>query len=193
MRVGITLTSSVEVGEEYIELTKMVAKNLAINNFGIVYGGTDYGMMKELAESYKSAGGKDLVGVMAEDLMNVTKGYKAYPTLDEKHIVPTMEDRKKTIIQLSDGFIVLPGGYGTFEEIGAIVGSKVNKLHSKPVAILNYKGFYNELIEFFKVLSKKCFSKIEFSDVVYINSDVQAIIKYLLEYTPSDIPDKFVR
>lgn len=73
MRIGITLTSSLSVGQEYINLTRKVAERLAGEEMGIVYSGTDYGMMSELAKVYKDAGGSDLTGVMAKGLMAVTK------------------------------------------------------------------------------------------------------------------------
>lgn len=89
---------------------------------------TDYGMMSELAKAYKDASGNDLTGVMAKDLMAVTKGYVAFNGLDEK--IPakeTIDNRKHRIVFESDAFIILPGGYGTFEEISEIIGGKLNK------------------------------------------------------------------
>ena len=124
MKIGITLTSSLSVGQAYIDLTEKVAKTLADKNYGIVFGGTDYGMMSTLANAYKDAGGAELIGVMAKDLMAVTKGYIAYDKLDASFLEETMENRKHRIVEQSDAFIILPGGYGTFEEIGSIIGVK---------------------------------------------------------------------
>ncbi|OGK15667.1 Rossman fold protein, TIGR00730 family [Candidatus Roizmanbacteria bacterium RIFCSPLOWO2_02_FULL_37_19] len=192
MRIGISLTSSLKVAPEYIDLTHMVAASLAHEGFGVVFGGTDYGMMGELAKSYKDNGGKDLVGVIAKDLMKVTKGYKAYSNLDEKFLVPTMEDRKRKIVELSNGFIILPGGYGTLEELGIIVGGKANKLFDKPIAIYNYKGFYDKFIEFLKYMTEKSFSKIALGNIVLIEDDINNIINYFKEYKPISLPDKFI-
>lgn len=148
MKIGITLTSSLSVGQEYIDLTRSVAELLAKEGFGIVYGGTEYGMMKELAEAYKGAGGADLSGVMSRELEKVTRGYKAFEGLDETVWVETIGERIRGIADRADGFVILPGGYGTLEEFGIILGAKANKMSDKPIILFNYNGFYDNLIGF---------------------------------------------
>lgn len=190
--IAITLTSSLKVGDEYLKLTRDAAVLLAQNDFGIVYGGTAYGMMLELAEAYKQAGGKKLIGVMAEDLMKVTKGYVAFDQLDEEHLLPTMEDRKRKIIDEADGFLILPGGYGTFEEIGSIIGGRVNKLFDKPIVVYNPNHFYDELLSFFSSLHKKKFTKIDVDDVVFVTQDLSEALDHFKSYKKSELEDKFV-
>ncbi len=192
MKIGITLTSSLHVGQEYIDLTHQVSKTLAEKGHSVVYGGTSYGMMKELALTYKEAGGKELTGVMASDLMAVTKGYQAYEGLDHSYTMPTMGGRKEKIIGLSDALLILPGGYGTIEELADIIGGKVNKLYDKPIGMYNYKGFYDKLIEFFDELHAKEFSKIRFSDVVLVSDSLEDILSHFEGYRPAEIADKFI-
>lgn len=192
MKIGITLTSSLHVGQEYVELTRAVAKHIAEQGHSIVYGGTGHGMMLELAETYKKSGGKELIGVMAKDLMAMTKGYKVYEKLDESHVEETINQRIAKINNLSDALLILPGGYGTIEELGAIVGSKVNKLHDKPIAIYNHKGFYSTLISFFGELFEKKFTKVQFGEIVFVSENIEEILKYFENYQPSKIPDKFI-
>ncbi len=192
VKIGITLTSSLSVGQEYIGLTETVAKTLAKKDYGIVYGGTDYGMMSTLASSYKAAGGRDLTGVMAKDLMAVTKGYIAYEGLDRSFLEETMEDRKHRIVELSDAFIILPGGYGTFEEIGSIIGGKVNKLYDKPIALYNFNGFYDTLITFLDEMQQKDFSKIPITEFVLVSDNLDEILDYFTTYQAKELEDKFV-
>jgi uncharacterized protein (TIGR00730 family) len=192
MKIAITLTSSMHVGQEYIELTQRVAKILAKNGHSIVYGGTEYGMMMELAQVYKDADGKELIGVMAKDLMAVTKGYKAYSHLDAQYIEETMSARKEKIVGLADAVLVLPGGYGTMEELIDYVGGKVNKLYDKPIGILNYQGFYNTLSQFLDELHAKKFSKIRFADVAFLHEDLNAILDHFSSYEPAILADKFI-
>lgn len=192
MKIGITLTSSLQVGQEYIDLTKEVAERLADEGMGIVYGGTDYGMMSELAKTYKDSGGSDLTGVMAKDLMAVTRGYVAFSGLDRTFLEETMDDRKHRIVSESDAFIILPGGYGTFEEIGEIIGGKVNKLYDKPIAILNFGGFYDTLIEFLGEMQAKNFSKVPLSEFVFVGDDLNEILDYIKQYQTKELADKFV-
>lgn len=192
MKIGITLTSSLSVGQAYIDLTEKVAKTLADKNYGIVFGGTDYGMMSTLANAYKDAGGAELIGVMAKDLMAVTKGYVAYDKLDTSFLEETMENRKHRIVEQSDAFIILPGGYGTFEEIGSIIGGKVNKLYDKPIAIFNYDGFYNTLIVFLHEMQEKDFSNIPITDFVFVSDNINDIINHFETYKQKNLADKFV-
>jgi uncharacterized protein (TIGR00730 family) len=192
MKIGITLTSSLEVGQEYIELTENVARTIAARGYGIVYGGTDYGMMHTLGHAYTAAGGQELIGVMAKDLMAVTKGYVAYDKLNTSYLEETMEDRKRKIVSESDAFVILPGGYGTFEEIGSIVGGKVNKLYDKPIAIINYGGYYDKLITFLSEMQDKQFSKIAPSEVVYVCETIEQALEHFQAYETHELKDKFV-
>lgn len=192
MKIGITLTSSLEVGQEYIDLTERVAREIAARHYGIVYGGTDYGMMHALAAAYTTAGGNDLTGVMAKDLMAVTKGYIAYDKLSQTFLEDTMEDRKRRIVSESDAFVILPGGYGTFEEIGSIIGGKVNKLYDKPIALINYDGYYDQLIRFLSDMQGRQFSKIAPSEIVYVCQTVEQALNYFEEYETHELQDKFV-
>ncbi len=192
MKVGITLTSSMDVGQEYIQLTEEVASVFAKKGYGIVYGGTSYGMMKRLAEVYKENGGIDLTGVMAEDLIAATKNYEKFGKLDQEFTVKTMEDRKRKIITLSDAYLILPGGWGTFEEIASIVGGVANKLYSKPIAFYNYKNYYNSLFRFLEEMYKLKFSRVR-PDQTYFSSDnLNEIIYFFENYSSKDLPDKFV-
>jgi len=192
MKIGITLTSSLDIERKYIELTESVAKTLADRGHGIVYGGTSYGMMKKLAESYKQNGGKDLCGVLAEDLMAVTKNYEKYENLDEEYTVATMEDRKKKIVQLSDGYLILPGGYGTFEEIGSIIGGQANKLYSKPIAFYNFEGFYHLLFEFLDEMYGKAFTRIQPNELFFSSDNLDDILHFYEDYSKIELRDKFV-
>lgn len=193
MRIGITLTSSLDVDQKYIDLTQQIASKIASKGYGIVYGGTDYGMMGKLAESYKAAGGKDLCGVMAKDLMAVTINYEKYSGLDKEYTVDTMEDRKNKIISLSDAFVILPGGYGTFEEIGSIVGGQTSKLYSKPIAFYNFEGYYNTLFKFLGEMFEKNFSRIKPQEVFISSSNLDEIFSFFEQFTQKKLKDKFVQ
>lgn len=192
MNIGISLTSSLQVGQEYIELTKSVAKLLAESGFGIVYGGTEYGMMKELATGYKAAGGTKLTGVMSRELERVTKEYKAFSGLDETVWTETMGERMRTIADKSDGFLILPGGYGSVEEMTSYVGGKQNKLFDKPIVLYNHDQFYDSLIAFFDGMHAKGFSKIRLEELVHITSSEEGIVEYFKSYSKTALPDKFV-
>ena len=192
MNIGITLTSSMEVGQEYIDLTENVAKVLAQKGHGIVYGGTSYGMMRRLAEVYKENQGNSLTGVMAQDLIDATKNYEKFEGLDREYTMKTMEERKRKIIELSDAYIILPGGYGTFEEIASIVGGQANKLFSKPIAFYNYKNYYDSLFHFLKEMFELRFSKVDPDRLYFASDNLSDILVFFERYSREDLPDKFV-
>lgn len=192
MKIAITLTSSLSVGEEYINSTREIAQILAKGNFGIIYGGTEYGMMKELAESYKESNGKNLVGVMSKELENVTKNYKAFPNLDEAIWVETIGERIRKMIDEADGFIILPGGYGTLEEMMSIIGGKANKLYDKPIIILNINHYYDSFVSFFNEMQEKQFSKIKLEELVKVFDSKEGVVDYFNSYSKTVLPDKFV-
>lgn len=124
--------------------------------------------------------------------MAVTKGYVAYDRLDATFLEDTMENRKHRIVEQSDAFIILPGGYGTFEEIGSIIGGKVNKLYDKPIALYNYGGFYNTLVTFLNKMQSKAFSKIPITEFVYISDNLDDILSHFSSYQQKELIDKFV-
>lgn len=192
MNIAITLTSSLQVGQEYIDVTRQVAERLAKDGHGVVYGGTAYGMMLELAEAYKNAGGQRLIGVMSKDLMAVTKGYKAYEGLDEQYVEETYSTRKDKICSTANAVLALPGGYGTLDEMVTYITSKVNKLYDVPIALYNHHGFYDTFIKFCEELVGKDFSKIGLSDVVFVSDNLDDILDYFNSYKPAELADKFV-
>ena len=192
MNIAITLTSSLHVGQEYIDLTHQVAERLAKDGHGIVYGGTAYGMMLELGEAYKRSGGKRLIGVMSKDLMEVTKGYKAFDGLDEQYIEATYSTRKDKICSKAQAVLALPGGYGTLDELVTYVTSKVNKLYDVPIALYNYNGFYDTFLAFCNEMKSKDFSKIALEDVALVSDNLDEILEYFQSYKPTELSDKFV-
>lgn len=191
MRIGITLTSSLDIDQKYIDVTDQVALALAKKGHGIVYGGTAYGMMLRLAESYKNAGGNDLCGVIAKDLVAVTKNYEKYSQLDHEFIAETMEERKKKILSLSDAYIILPGGYGTFEEIVSIIGGQANKLYSKPIAFYNFEGYYNTLFNFLNEMYQEKFSRINPNELYFSSDKLSEILAFFEDYSEKELVDKF--
>ena len=192
MRIGITLTSSIDIDKKYIDLTEQVALTIASKGYGIVYGGTAYGMMNTLAESYKKGGGQELCGVIAQDLILATKNYKKYSGLDKEFTVNTIAERKDKIISLSDAYLILPGGYGTFEEIGSIVGGQVNKLYSKPIAFYNFEGYFDTLFKFLTEVYEHKFSRVKPEEIFFNSNNLEDIFKFFENYVGHELTDKFV-
>ena len=117
---------------------------LAERGVGLVYGGASVGLMGAVAEAVL-AGGGTVVGVVPEVLVDREV---AHDGLTELHVVDTMHTRKALMGERSDAFLILPGGFGTFEELFEVLAWQTLGLHSKPMCLLNTEGFYDGLLRF---------------------------------------------
>ena len=183
MNVAIYCGSSFGNNKIYEEATKLLAVKLAKKDFKIVYGGSLQGLMGIISnESLKL--NNSVTGVITHDLVskelentNITKIYK----------VDTMNQRKEKMAELSDAFIAIPGGYGTFEEIFDVIASAQIGYHKKPCAFFNINGYYNYLIEFLRNCEKEGFIKKDYVDMLIISDDIDEIIEKISTYkAPKD-------
>ncbi|MGD0443847.1 MAG: TIGR00730 family Rossman fold protein [Edaphobacter sp.] len=128
----------------YQAAAEQLGRALAIRNIGLIYGGSNVGLMKAVAEASLAANGK-VIGVIPEVLVDLEV---AHHGITELHITSTMHTRKALIGEKSDAFIALPGGFGTFEELFEVLAWHTLKLHAKPILLLNINGFYTKLLDF---------------------------------------------
>lgn len=128
----------------YIKQALRVGELLASQKVGLVYGGAAIGVMGALADAVLEKGG-DVVGVIPKSLIQYEV---AHYKVTKLHIVENMHARKKMMYELSDAFLVLPGGMGTLDEMFEILTWSQLKLHTKPIYILNEFGFYDSLLEY---------------------------------------------
>ena len=126
----------------YRESAIQLAEQIAAHGFGIVYGGASIGLMGQVADTVKQAGG-ETVGVIPEFMLDYEI---AHPDLTELHIVQSMHERKAMMADRASAFIALPGGLGTFEEILEIATWSQLDRHQKPMMLYNVNGFYDHLI-----------------------------------------------
>ena len=128
----------------YEYATRELGRLLVKRGLGVVYGGGNIGLMGVLAETVLSNGG-EVIGIIPEAL---AEKELAFRELADLRIVQTMHERKALMEQLSDGFIALPGGYGTLEEICEMVTWAQLGIHHKPCGLLNIEGFYDSFLTF---------------------------------------------
>ena len=127
----------------YKETAIALAKGLALQGFGLVYGGASIGLMGEVADAMVQHGG-EAVGVIPEFMLDYEI---AHDELTELHIVRNMHERKAMMAERASAFVALPGGLGTFEEILEIATWGQLNQHQKPMMLYNVNGFYNALIQ----------------------------------------------
>ena len=117
---------------------------IARAGLGLVYGGASVGLMGAVADA-ALAGGAEVIGVLPEILSGNEIAHRGLTRLD---IVPTMHERKARMVKLADAFLMLPGGYGTLDEMIEIVTWKQLRLHEKPCILINTSGYWNGLLTF---------------------------------------------
>jgi len=143
-RVCVFCGSSTGKNRVFINQARKLGYELASNHIDLVYGGGAIGLMNAVANATLSRGGK-VHGVIPEHLSNMEI---AHQNLTALHITETMHERKAMMAELSDAFIALPGGFGTFEELMEVITWSQLDLHNKTVIIFNINGYYDQLISF---------------------------------------------
>ncbi|WP_060976910.1 MULTISPECIES: TIGR00730 family Rossman fold protein, partial [Pseudomonadota] len=143
-RLAVYCGSATPADPVYIETARMVGATLANRGIGVVYGGGRLGLMGATADAALELGG-EVIGIIPEALV---RPEVAHQGCTELHVVPGMHARKQAFTDLSDGFIVLPGGVGTMDELWEAISWSQLGYHDKPVGLLNVNGFYDQLIAF---------------------------------------------
>jgi len=156
----------------YAEAAAELGRMLAQQQIGLVYGGASVGLMGVIADATLQAGG-DAIGVIPQSLIDKEI---AHPDLTQMHVVSGMHERKALMADLSDGFIALPGGIGTLEELFEIWTWAQLGMHNKPCALLNVAGYYNQLIGFLDQMTQAGYLKENSRSMLRIASNpVEAI------------------
>lgn len=167
-----------------IDQAKQLGKMLAIQNITLVYGAAKIGIMGIVAEAVLQHQGK-VIGVIPEFLK-----LKEVVHLGLHKLITTknMHERKLKIHELSDGFIALPGGFGTFEELFEIITWAQLGLHQKPIGLLNSNGFFNDLISMLETMTAKGFLKIENLDLLIVDDNIDSLLSKMKAFKPKHVP-----
>lgn len=142
-KICVFCGSSPGADPDFMEAAKELGKEIAARGFGLIYGGSDLGLMGAVSQSALDHG-TEVTGIMPK----IFEGRVQHPELSELHIVETMHQRKSMMSEIADGFIALPGGMGTFEEILEVVTWAQIGFHTKPCGLLNINGYYDKLLHF---------------------------------------------
>ncbi|MEE8251812.1 MAG: TIGR00730 family Rossman fold protein [Gemmatimonadales bacterium] len=166
----------------YSDAARDLARVLVGEGIRLVYGGASVGVMGALADEVL-AGGGEVIGVIPEGMM---RHEVAHHGLTELRVVDSMHQRKALMAELSDGFVALPGGLGTFEELFEVYTWAQLGIHVKPVGLLNAAGYYDKLIEFLDGAVEERFLSSEDRSVLLVESDPRLLIeKFKLHRPPS--------
>lgn len=165
---------------EYIAAARTLAKELVARNIALVYGGASVGIMGEIADTVLSHGG-EVIGIIPQALADKEL---AHSGLSELIVVKSMHERKNLMADHADGFIALPGGIGTLEELFEVWTWAQLGFHNKPCALLNIKGYYDHLTMFLDNVMQQEFMKDIHRNMLLVEDNPTQLLEQMANYQP---------
>ncbi|AUN16963.1 TIGR00730 family Rossman fold protein [Clostridium botulinum] len=186
-RICVYSGSNLGLRSEYKESAKLLGKILAENKIELVYGGSRIGLMGEISNEVLRNNGK-VIGVMPKGLFS---GEMVHENLTKLIEVENMHERKQTMAELSDGFIALPGGLGTFEELFEVLSWAQLGIHKKPIGILNISNFFDPLLHMIKNACTEGFMNESNIKLISVSDTPSELIKQMKNYVPPLMENKW--
>ena len=177
-RLCVFCGSNLGARPAYKQGAKALGEALVKHQIELVYGGGKVGLMGVVADAVLAAGGR-VIGVIPQALMEKEVGHAG---LTELHVVQSMHERKALMADLSDGFIAMPGGFGTFEEFCEVITWTQLGFHEKPCGLFNIDGFYEPLIVMFDHATTEQFIRPVHRSLVLTAKDPDTLIDLLANY-----------
>jgi uncharacterized protein (TIGR00730 family) len=175
--------SANSVAQKYKDSAAAIATELARRGARVVYGGGHVGLMGIIADAALKAGGK-VVGIIPE---HIRTQEVQHTSLTELHVVPDMHTRKRMMVERADAFVILPGGYGTLDELFEILTWKKLHLHNKPVILFNQDGYWDALLALIDKTIKEGFAQPADRALFKVVGDIKALFAALDEESAPDI------
>lgn len=179
-RLAVYCGSATPADPRYVALAREVGAELARRGIGVVYGGGKLGLMGALADGALAAGG-EVVGVIPDAMVQAEVANLA---CSELRVVRTMHERKQAFTELGDGFLTLPGGVGTMDELWEAVSWAQLGYHAKPVGLLNAFGFYDGLLAFLQQMSETGFVRPVHRDIIIAGCELGGLLGRMERYEP---------
>jgi len=168
----------------YADAARALARAMVRRRVGLVYGGASVGVMGALADAVLAAGG-EAVGVIPRGLV---AREVAHPRLTELHVVDTMHERKRRMADLADGFVALPGGLGTLEELFEVWTWALLGIHAKPVALLDVARYWAPLLAFLDGAVARGFVREAQRALALVDDDAERLLDRLAAFEPPAVP-----
>lgn len=180
-RLAVYCGSATPSDPVYIESARAVGRTLAERGIGVVYGGGRLGLMGAVADAALEAGG-EVIGVIPQALVDAEVAHRG---LTELHVVETMHQRKQAFTDLSDGFVTLPGGTGTMDELWEALSWAQIGYHAKPVGLLNVAAYYDGLVAFVERMGEVGFLRAQHRGLLVVDDALDGLLARMAEYVPA--------
>lgn len=161
----------------YADAARQLARALVDHNIALVYGGGKVGLMGVIADEVLRLGG-EATGVIPRALVEREVGHAGLTRL---FVVKDMHERKAMMADLAEGFIAMPGGFGTLEELFEMVTWAQLGIHAKPIGLLNTEGFYDGLVAFARHQRDEGFVRPAHAEMMHVDADAEALVRKLLD------------
>ena len=172
----------------YSAVTAELARLLAADGIGVVYGGGGVGLMGALADAVLAEGG-EITGVIPRSLIEREIAHRG---VSDMRVVGSMHERKALMAELADAFVALPGGIGTLEELFEVYTWAQLGLHRKPCALLNVEGYYDAIADFLAYAVSERFLHQETRDLLMVESDPATLVERLTTFEPPAVVPKWI-
>lgn len=179
-RVCVFCGSSPGAIEDYAKAARTLGTALVERGLGLVYGGAHVGLMGMIADTVLAAGG-EAIGVIPQGLVDKEIAHTA---LSELHVVSSMHERKAKMAQLADGFIALPGGFGTLEELFEVLTWAQLGMHGKPCALFDVAGYFQSLLRFLDHAVAQKFVAPVHRQLILVAQTPDALLDRMAAYQP---------
>ncbi|MBB6193892.1 hypothetical protein FHS51_004151 [Sphingobium wenxiniae] len=181
-RLAVYCGSATPADPAFVESARNVGRGLARRGIGVIYGGGRLGLMGAMADAALEAGG-EVIGVIPQGLVSAEVAHRGCTHL---HIVQTMHQRKALFTDLSDGFVTLPGGVGTMDELWEAISWAQLGYHTKPVGLLNVSCFYDPLIAFYRQMVGAGFIRPAHADILIHADTLDILLDRMACYRPHE-------
>jgi len=182
-RLCVYCGSSPGTGDHYVAAAKAFGNLLVQQEIGLVYGGAKQGIMGAIADTVLQGGGS-VTGVIPHALHGKEV---AHAGLTELHVVDSMHERKSLMAVLSDGFVAMPGGFGTLEEIIEVITWGQLGFHDKPCGILNVDGYFDHLLAFLDHSEAEGFLRAQHRSMLLVADTPVGVLEQFSNYVPPSV------
>jgi uncharacterized protein (TIGR00730 family) len=180
-RLAIYCGSATPADPFYIDLAREIGRGLAERGIGVVYGGGRLGLMGAIADSALAAGG-EVIGVIPQALVDAEVAHRG---LTELHVVTGMHQRKQAFTDLADGFVTIPGGTGTMDELWEALSWAQLGYHADPVGLLNARGFYDPLVTMWERMAEVGFVRPQHRDLLIVGATMDELLDRMAAHQPT--------
>lgn len=184
--ISIFCSSSSAINKDFFDSCKNIAFSFAKNGFNLIFGGGDVGLMGMIAKIFYE-NHNHITGIVPEKLYRKMSIFK---NIDELIITKDMQERISKMVEKSDAFLILPGGFGTLQELIDVITLKQLNYIDKPIAVYNYKDFYKDLLKQFQKMFENNFAKIIYSELYLFSDNINEIYEYIINYKNFNISEE---